>query len=72
MSRRFLAAAVPVFVIAACYWPIVILSAPTMQAARSTLLGNIALSIYQPVFLPFIAGILFAGLAPKELIGNSD
>jgi hypothetical protein len=70
-ARRFLLAFVPTLTVAAIYWLIVITQAPSLEAARYTLLSNIALTVFYPIVIPFVAGALAAVVHPQELIGRT-
>lgn len=69
--KRFLFGFLPTFGIAFAYIPIVIIAAPSWDLAQSALLSNPTLIVYQPVVVPFIAGILAVAVRPTELLGNS-
>src|SRR5260221_9936603 len=66
-QRRFvLGLSVPLF-IALMYWPITISQAPTYNEGLRWLQNNPAVSVFQLIFLPTIAGTLLAGIAPAHL-----
>src|SRR5437667_10581184 len=69
--KRFLWGFLPVFAISMIYMPIVYFAAPDLDATTATLLSNPALSIFQLIAVPFMAGVLAVALRPGELVGNN-
>src|SRR5207248_2419050 len=45
--------------------------APSFEDARYTLLSNVALTVFYPIVIPFVAGALAGVVRPQELIGVS-
>ena len=69
--KRFLVGFAPTLVIALIYLRIVWIVAPSTVAAEATYRSNIVLTVFQPIFLPIIAGLLSMSLRLEDLVGYS-
>jgi hypothetical protein len=68
--RLFLFGYVPTLLVAGAYWPIVYLASDKNGAVTGeSLMANPALSIYQPIVLPILAGIAMATFRANAVAG---